>query len=191
MKICLIGGSPRPAGNTSVLAGHFVKRVIERGEEVDEISLLDKKVLPCMGCAACQKVPGKFGCVLEDDMQNIAMRVASSDCFLLVSPIYAWYCTSDVKAVLDRLVYGMNKFYGIPEKSSLWAGKSCGIIATCGYSVDKGCDLFEEGVKRTAKHSNLVYKGMLAMRHKGDTSVFSSPEAIKLASDFADSLIDG
>lgn len=42
----------------------------------------------------------------------------------LATPIYSWYCTPPMKALLDRLVYGMNKYYGDEKGPSLW--NACG-----------------------------------------------------------------
>lgn len=39
-------------------------------------------------------------------------KVLESDMLILAIPIYSWYCTPPMKAFIDRLVYGMNKYYG-------------------------------------------------------------------------------
>lgn len=49
-------------------------------------------------------------------MEEIFNCILSSDLIILASPIYSWYCTPPMKAALDRLVYGMNKFYGSPGR---------------------------------------------------------------------------
>ncbi|GAA0180913.1 hypothetical protein SH2C18_35250 [Clostridium sediminicola] len=51
-----------------------------------------------------------------------------SDVIILATPIYSWYCTPPMKALLDGLVYGMNKYYGDEKRPSLWNGKRLGII---------------------------------------------------------------
>lgn len=91
---------------------------------------------------------------------------------VLATPIYSWYCTPPMKALLDRLVYGMNKFYGAEKGPSLWAGRAVALLTTCGYRPEKGCDLFEEGVRRYCKHSGLRYLGYHAERHLGYDTVF-------------------
>ena len=45
-------------------------------------------------------------------MEEIFRRVLACEVLVLATPIYSWYCTPPMKAVLDRLVYGMNKYYG-------------------------------------------------------------------------------
>lgn len=69
-----------------------------------------------------------------------------------------------MKALLDRLVYGMNKYYGSEKGPSLWAGKPVALITTCGYRPEQGADLWENGIRRYCKHSQLRYTAMLAER---------------------------
>lgn len=66
-----------------------------------------------------------------------------------------------MKALLDRLVYGMNKYYGTEKGPALLEGKSAASVVTCGYPPEKGADLWEDGIKRYCKHSRLSYLGML------------------------------
>ena len=77
-----------------------------------------------------------------------------------------------IKAVLDRLVYGMNKYYGEKKGPSLWAGKQIALLVTCGYPPEKGAALWKIGIKRYCKHSQLQYIGMLAEHDLGYRSVF-------------------
>lgn len=72
--------------------------------------------------------------------------VMRCDLIVLAMPIYSWYCTPPMKAVLDRLVYGMNKYYEKEKGPSLWAGKKVALISTCGYRPEKGADLWEQRI---------------------------------------------
>ena len=77
----------------------------------------------------------------------IAEEMLWADCITLATPIFAWYCTAKMKAVLDRH-YGFNKYYGSAE-GCLWEGKKVGIIATHGYDGAYATDPFEMGVYHT------------------------------------------
>ena len=79
----------------------------------------------------------------------------------------------------------MNKYYGEKKGPSLWRGKKMALITTCGYRPEKGADLWEEGMRRYCKHSQLTYVGMLAERHLGYASVFMDPEKEARARAFA------
>lgn len=185
MDVCILMGSPRPKGNTATLLAPFTEELHSLGSATRSFSLYGKNLLPCIACRACQDIHDGFGCPLHDDMQEIFDAVLACDCFILASPIYSWFCTPPTKAVMDRMVYGMNKFYGECRSGSLWKGKSCAILTTCGYKPEKGVDLFEEGVKRYCKHSGLKFQGMLAVRDLGYKTEFSNPAKLRAARDFA------
>lgn len=188
MKVCILQGSPREKGNTNALLAPFTQRLEEQGHCCQTISLREKDLKPCTACRACQRDWTIFGCVQQDDMQEIFDAVLSCDLLVPASPIYAWYCTPPMKAVLDRLVYGMNKYYGEAKGPSLWAGKSMALVTTCGYAPEKGADLWETGMRRYCKHSRLNYLGMLAERHLGYDVPFMDGEKAARAAGFADRL---
>ena len=71
------------------------------------------------------------------------------------------------------------------EVPEAWEGKPVALIATCGYPVEKGADLWEAGMQRYCKHSRLRLLGMLAQRHRGYDTVFMDPEKARLAAEFA------
>ena len=190
MKFSILMGSPRKNGNTQALLAPFIDELKALGHEMDLYWLIDMDIKDCVACRTCQRDWSVFGCKFNDDMQQIFDSVIASDSIVLASPIYSWYCTAPMKAALDRLVYGMNKYYGEEKGPSIWAGKHLSIITTCGYRPDKGADLFEEGIKRYCKHSALIYDGMLAERDLGYKTVFMNDEKVRHAKEFAHFLVE-
>lgn len=189
MKACILMGSPRKNGNTNMLLQPFMAELDRSNCQHELFWLYDKHIEPCIACRTCQQDWSIFGCPFEDDLQAIFDSILASDLVVLATPIYSFFCTAPMKALLDRLVYGMNKFYGDEVGPSLWAGKKVAIVTTCGYKPEKGADLFEEGVRRYCKHSQLTYVGMLAERHLGYTSDFMSDDKAKNAEAFARKLV--
>lgn len=189
MKYCILMGSPRKSGNTSKLLKPFTEKLELHKIKYDLIWLYDKHIEPCIACRNCQKDWTIFGCRYSDDMQEIFDKICDCDVIILATPIYSWYCTPPMKSMLDRLVYGMNKYYGDEKGPSLWKGKKLAIITTCGYRPEKGADLFEEGIKRYCKHSQLKYIGMLAERDPGYKSTFITDDKIEHSKLFAQQLI--
>lgn len=189
MKYCILMGSPRINGNTSKLLKPFIEELELQQAQYDLIQLYDMHIEPCIACRNCQKDWTIFGCRYSDDVQEIFNKVYESDVIILATPIYSWYCTPPMKSLLDRLVYGMNKYYGDEKGPSLWRGKKLAIITTCGYRPENGADLFEEGIKRYCKHSKLNYIGMLAERDPGYKSVFITDDKIEHSRSFARELL--
>jgi len=189
MKVLILMGSPRKNGNTAALITPFCEELKRGGAEVETICLYDQDIRPCVACRACQTDWTGFGCIQTDDVPQLFDRVLHCDLLVLATPIYTWYCTPPMKALLDRLVYGMNKYYGAEKGPSLWVGKAVALLETCGYRPEKGCDLFEEGMRRYCKHSGLRYLGSHAERHLGYTVPFMDAEKEQRTRDFARGLL--
>ena len=189
-KVCVLKASPRKAGNTYSLLAVMLDELKKQNCQVVELDLYDMNINSCVACRECQKDWTKVYCVQNDDFGKVAEAVMDSDLILLASPIYSWYCTPPMKATLDRLVYAMNMYYGDEWGPSLWKGKSIAIVTTCGYPPEKGADLFEEGIKRYAKHSKLNYLGMLCERQKNYKEKFVDDEKEKRAIEFAKSILE-
>jgi len=189
MKCCILAGSPRKNGNTAALLKPFTEELVNNDVECELVQLYAQDIRPCIACRCCQKDWSKFGCQHEDDGQLLFDKIMGSDVLVLASPIYSWYCTPPMKALLDRMVYGMNKYYGTQKGPSLWAGKKVAIVTTCGYRPENGADLWENGIRRYCKHSQLDYVGMLAERHLGYDHEFMDEEKYAHARAFARQLI--
>lgn len=190
MKVCILMGSPRKDGNTAALAKPFIETLKARGAEVITFDVYDMDLRPCVACRTCQKDWSVFGCPQQDDMEKIFDAVMDADLLVLASPIYSWYCTPPMKNAIDRLVYGMNKYYGEEMGPSIWAGKKMALISTCGYPPDKGADLWEEGMRRYCKHSRLVFLGMAAERQRKYGETFMDEEKEVKMMEFANRCLD-
>lgn len=190
MRILVFQGSPRKNGETATFIKPFLSELADKGIEVKTISLYDKKISPCIECYQCQNRLGEYGCSINDDMCDIADDILMADCFILATPIFIWYCTAPMKAMLDRL-YGLHKYYGEQPGPSLLKGKKCGIVATCGYDLEYGISTFKDGIKRFCEHFKIEYIGKVAVSDDaGDrVSKFETDDSKKIAVDFAKKVI--
>lgn len=183
MKFCVLMGSPRIKGNTAELCKPFIQELKELGSEVKYITLADKKIASCKSCYVCQDIEGEYGCVEKDDMYEIVDAIVWSDCIVLATPIYSWYCTTEMKAVLDRH-FGLNKFYR-SAKGSLWANKDVALLLTHGYGQQYAAEPFIMGIQRLCDHSSLKYRGVYSVRDIDDLPSFQTEEAINGSKEFA------
>lgn len=181
MRVLILMGSPRQQGNTAELCKPFMEGLKENGAQVRYVTLADKDIKPCKGCYACQNVAGEYGCVQKDEMP--VADILWADLIVLATPIYAWYCPTAMKTLLDRH-YGFNKYYGSAE-GSLWAGKKVAILATHGYDGAYATDPFEMGVQRLCKHSRLEYLGLYSVRDQDNLASFQTTDAVAGAKAFA------
>ena len=193
-KILIVTASPRKNGNTNSLVKAFAKGLDEGNEVTYEVvDLYDLDIKPCLACRCCQTDWDEYFCMQDDDLTNgLFDQIMGADLIVLATPIYAWYCTAPMKALLDRCVYALNKYYddvtgthGGNRGPALWAGKKVALITTCGYKPEVGADLLEEGLRRYCKHSQLEYIGSLVERHMGYRTEFMDDEKADHAKAFA------
>ena len=188
MKICALMGSPRKQGNTASLLEEFLSQWRELGQEGELIWLYERDIRPCLGCMACQDRFDGLGCVQKDGLEGVFASMAQADALLFATPIYAWYCTTPMKALLDRVVYAGTKNYGRKKGPSLLRGKGLASLVTCGYPEEKGADLWQAGLQRWCRHSGLSWWGMLCARDKGPGAPFLTQDKLAAARDFARAL---
>jgi len=187
MKFCVIMGSPMINGNTAELCKPFITELEKNNGEVSYITLTDKNISPCKGCYKCQDIGGEYGCIQHDDAYPIMDEIIAADCLVLATPIYSWYCTPPMKALIDRH-YGLNKFYG-RATGSLWEGKNIALITTHGYDADYGAGPFKTGIERLCKHSKLNFMGMYSVRDIDGMVDFKTDAAVEGAKQFARQLM--
>ncbi|RHR09093.1 flavodoxin family protein [Pseudoflavonifractor sp. AF19-9AC] len=188
MKFTVLMGSPRPEGNTAALLRPFLEECTRMGVETHCFRLNELSLSPCRGCMACQEVPDRLGCVQEDDLSKVFEAMKDCDVMVLATPIYSWYCTPAMKALMDRAIYAGNKYYGREKGASLLEGRRVATVVTCGYRPQEGADLWEQGLKRWCTHGKMEYMGMLCRRDLGRKVPFLDEEKEQAARDFAQAI---
>ena len=188
MRVCILMGSPRLNRNTAELCKYLIDELQRNNAVVDYITLHGKKIAPCLGCYCCQDVAGEYGCAQQDDIQGIVESILQADVLVFATPIYTWQATPPMKAVMDRM-YGINKFYGSAPRCILNEGQAYALITTCGYDLDYGAGLLDEGLRRWCEHSGLPYLGMYAVRDEDDLASFQTEAAIAGTREFAQKIL--
>lgn len=127
MRVTAFLGSPRPSGNTDILAERVLEGAQESGFETEAVPLRRLRIHPCTGCEKCWK-KGR-PCVFDDDMSGLYETIASADVLLFATPVYWYGPTSIIKAFIDRLVV-----FNRPQGRPLIEGK--GAIIAVAYEED-------------------------------------------------------
>lgn len=187
MQICILNGSPRLNGNTAELAKPFIEELSSKGVKLETYTLASMNIASCKGCYHCQDISGEYGCYQEDDMHKVAKSIIESDLIVLATPIYTWFCTTELKAVLDRF-FGLAKYYR-SAKGNLIEGKRIAILATHGYDAAYAADPFVIGIQRMCEHYHMRYDGMYSVRDIDDLASFQTKQAISGAKEFAQYLL--
>ena len=97
--ILAVYGSPRREGNTSVLLKQAVQGARDAGADIEEITLRDLKMSPCLEIYGCLKT-GR--CAINDDFQLLYDKMLSAKGLMLASPIFFYTVSAHTKILMDR-----------------------------------------------------------------------------------------
>jgi multimeric flavodoxin WrbA len=136
MKITTLLGSANKKGNTATALGWVEAELASLGHEVERVTLNNKSIHGCLGCAKCRENPDDIDCVQNDDAQDIMERMILSDGVLFASPIYFWGFTAQTKLLIDRC-FSLVTNYRQPGHTSLMNGKRVALLVTGGVSVHR------------------------------------------------------
>ncbi len=98
-KVLIVSSSFRRKGNSARLAEEFMKGAVDAGNDVEFISLHDKKIGFCRGCLVCQKTKK---CVISDDADIIRDKMLHADVLVFATPVYYYGISGQLKTLLDR-----------------------------------------------------------------------------------------
>ena len=101
MKTVCVLGSPRPEGNSSIVARHFCAAVEKLGAEVETFALNKLTYRGCQACMACKTTLDR--CVLKDDLTAVLDAVRKADLLVMAMPVYFSDVPSQMKGFIDRL----------------------------------------------------------------------------------------
>lgn len=98
-NVLIISTSPNKGGSSAKIAKEFARGVTDAGNNVEVVTLRDKKINFCKGCLACQKTQK---CVIRDDANEIVEKMKFSDVIVWVTPVYYYNMSGQMKTMIDR-----------------------------------------------------------------------------------------
>ena len=106
MKITVLKSSPHKNGASNIIADEFIRGIRDAGNTAEIFDAAHMKIKMCIGCDYCRV---ENTCCHKDDMQKIKTALMASDMLVLVTPLYYFGMSSQLKLVIDR-------FYGFDEE---------------------------------------------------------------------------
>ena len=105
MKVLLINGSPRKAGNTFLALSEAAKTLEQQGIETEIVQIGVKPVRGCIACGQC-KVKQLGRCVFDDDVCNrISEKLDDVDALIVGSPVYYGQPNGAVLSLIQRMFF--------------------------------------------------------------------------------------
>ena len=183
MKIVAVLGSPRPQGNSALMAQAFLDEARARGAEVALYRLNQMKIKGCQGCNKC-KTESQV-CVVEDDLTPVYDEVRQADILVLASPVYFGDLSAQLKCFWDRTYAFAN-----PDFSSRLApGKKSVIFLAQGAPGEMFDDIhprYERWLKMFGFGENYLVRGVGV---QGAGEIQNHVEVLEAARDLARRLV--
>jgi multimeric flavodoxin WrbA len=160
--VLIMKGSPRPQGNSALLADRLAQGAKEAGAEVESVYVHAMQIQPCRACGHCARHNGR--CVIQDDMQDLYPKITRADALVIVSPIYWYTISAQTKLWIDRCYalvmdpegdrtegkdFAAILTYAQPDIESSGAINALGMLA----------DIFERGILAGIVHGSAYHAG--------------------------------
>ncbi|MCM1268322.1 MAG: flavodoxin family protein [Bacteroidales bacterium] len=127
MKVLLINGSPRPAGNTYIALQEMVKVFTKEGIETEIVHIGNKDIRGCIACGKCAET-GK--CVFQDPVNEVAPKFEACDGLVVGTPVYYASANATLVAFLTRLFYSTHFDKTMKVGAAVAAARRGGLTAT-------------------------------------------------------------
>ena len=173
-SVLIFKGSPRPKGNSSILADKAAEGVKICDADLESFTLHTMDTHPCDACNTCQETGV---CVLKDDMQMLYPKLRRADAILIASPIYWFTMSAQTKLFIDRW-YALES----PDGSAL-KGKQFGIVLTYGDSdpYTSGAINAMRTFQDMMRYIGADISGMVYGTANNEGDVLNQPELLKRA----------
>ncbi len=122
MKVLLVNGSPRPAGETYASLKIIEDALNKNGIECVWFQLGKNAVRGCIHCEGCKD---SYRCVFDDECNELLEKIIECDGVVIGSPVYFASANGTLCALLDRVFYAGANYGG------LFKGKVSAGVATC------------------------------------------------------------
>ena len=102
MKVLMLNGSPRIAGNTTIALKEMEKEFLKEKIEVEIIQVGNLAIRGCIACNYCYK---NDKCGINDIVNEISEKFKAADALVVASPVYYASANGTLISCLDRLFY--------------------------------------------------------------------------------------
>ena len=144
-NILILEGSPRPNGNSDMLAEVFATGARAKGYEVSVIKVPGYKVNGWFACGMCWSMGTP--CVQSDDMEKIFPEIEQADMIVFASPLYFFSWPTQLKSVIDRLYP-----YTVEKSERSLTGKECVLLLAAATDVENEIKGVQESYRILAEY---------------------------------------
>jgi multimeric flavodoxin WrbA len=179
-KIMVVSGSPKKDGNTALLVEWFAEGARSAGANVGIVRAADLKnrAVGCTSCRACQK-SAEYRCVIRDEVSDCVACLPSADVIVMVSPLYFYSVSSQLKMVIDRM-FSLYKWDNAANTMQTPLKGKTLVFLGSGYE-DAGFDAFEKPLELTAAYTGMAYASLVVKNAGESGDIVKLPDAHRQA----------
>ena len=128
MKVLLINGSPRMAGNTARALQEAAAALQAEGVEAEVAWIGNKEIRGCIACGICGK-KGDNRCVFDSDPCNeLIQKAAAADGLIVGSPVYYAGMAGSLRALMDRMFYAGGASFRFKPAAGIAVARRAGAV---------------------------------------------------------------
>lgn len=162
MKVLVVLGSPRRNGNSETLCLETIAGIQESIEcSVDSLYLHKLKISPCRSCGGCEKTGN---CVVKDDLTDLFEKVDEADIIFLVTPVYFYGPSAQIKTFIDRFQSRWSRKYLLEQRVRPDEKRKGYLIATAATKGEKVFDACQLIAKSYFDTIDVPYGGECCVR---------------------------
>jgi multimeric flavodoxin WrbA len=151
MRVIVLKGSPHMNGTTGFLADEFCSGASGAGHEVIRFDTAKMDIRPCTGCLYCRRNDSR--CAFDDEMSQIYPALLTADAVALVTPLYYFNMTGQLKRAVDR-------FFAV-NPALKCASKKLFLIAACHDEEDWAMDTLKANYRALCHYLGWKEGGMV------------------------------
>ena len=117
MKVYALNASPRKGWNSDQMLESFIKGVSDTAPniEIEKVNIYSLDFKGCRSCFACQLKATESGhCLFRDGAYDLIRGIKSGDGLAFAAPVYYFDVPSQMRAIIERLLYPGNADHEIP-----------------------------------------------------------------------------
>ncbi|MDO5423478.1 MAG: flavodoxin family protein [Eubacteriales bacterium] len=127
MKVLMLNGSAKPAGNTYTALLEVGKQLEKEGIAYEIVQIGGKPIRDCIGCGKCTE----NGCVFTDDgVNDFLAKAKEADGFVFGTPVYYAHPSGRILSFLDRVFYSGSKAFQFKPGASVAVARRGGTSAS-------------------------------------------------------------
>lgn len=127
MKVILINGSPHKQGCTARALQEVAGQLEKNGIETEIFHVGNQPISGCRGCGACKKT-GR--CIIEDNVNICAEKLARADGLVVGSPVHYASASGAIVSFMDRLFYSASRQFKFKPAAAVVSCRRGGASAT-------------------------------------------------------------